>query len=85
MKRTRSRQFLKRRDRWRPDAIKTLLNAHYHLMSNPRYWHDKGLMDASRILCVTASNIRRDTKYTIPEDGNWRNAKRWAEEAKNVS
>ena len=38
--------------------IKLLLRAHYHLMDNPRFWYDKGLIEASKILCVRASDMR---------------------------
>jgi hypothetical protein len=38
-----------------------LIAAHYHLMANPRFWGDKGDIDASRILCVIASNLRLRT------------------------
>jgi hypothetical protein len=34
-----------------------LLNAHYHLMDNSRFFYDKGIIDASRIFCSLASDI----------------------------
>jgi len=34
-----------------------LLRAHYHLMDSNRFWYENGLKDASRILCVTASDM----------------------------
>ncbi len=39
------------------EARSLLLRAHYHLMDNPRFWHAKGILDASRILCVQASDF----------------------------
>lgn len=39
------------------EARAILLRAHYHLMDNPRFWYEKGLIDASRILCVAASDL----------------------------
>ena len=35
-----------------------LLRAHYHLMDDSRFWYQPGLIDASRILCVNASDLR---------------------------
>jgi hypothetical protein len=34
------------------------MSAHYYLMSNRRFWYEKGLQDASKILCVIASDMR---------------------------
>lgn len=34
-----------------------LLRAHYHLMDNPRFWYEKGLMEASRLFCTRASDL----------------------------
>ncbi len=39
-------------------ARRMLLNAHYHLMDNKRFWYEKGLMEASMILCVIASDLK---------------------------
>jgi len=39
------------------EARDILLRAHYHLMENSRFWYEKSLMDASRILCVQASDF----------------------------
>jgi len=37
-----------------------LLAAHYRLMDNPRFWYDRALIDASRILCSLASDMRAE-------------------------
>jgi hypothetical protein len=42
------------------NAWALLLAAHYHLMDNPRFWYDRDLKDASRILCSLASDLRVD-------------------------
>ena len=42
------------------DAIELLMHAHYYLMRDRRFWYDKSLIDASRILCVLASDLRRE-------------------------
>jgi hypothetical protein len=39
---------------------KLLLRSHYHLMDNPRFWYEKGILAASQILCVLASNINTE-------------------------
>jgi hypothetical protein len=39
------------------EARALLLRAHYRLMENPRFWYEQTLLDASRILCVRASDI----------------------------
>lgn len=43
-------------------AIETLMRAHYHLMDNPRFWYDRGLLEASKVICVTASNMRKEAR-----------------------
>jgi hypothetical protein len=40
------------------EARALLLRAHYRLMDNPRFWYERPLIDASRILCVAASDLR---------------------------
>ena len=42
------------------EAVRMLLSAHYKLMDDPRYWYDAALKDASRILCVAASDLRKE-------------------------
>ena len=42
-----------------------LLSAHYYLMGSKRFWYDRGLLDASRILCVAASDIWRKVKARV--------------------
>lgn len=39
-------------------AIRMLMGAHYYLMGNPRFWYDDALIEASKIICVTASDMR---------------------------
>lgn len=39
-----------------------LLHSHYRLMDNPRFWYDKALIDASRILCVAASDLHLEIR-----------------------
>ena len=34
-----------------------LLRAHYHLMDHPRFWYDRGLIEASALLCIRASDF----------------------------
>jgi hypothetical protein len=43
-------------------AIEMLMRAHYHLMDNPRFWYDRGLLEASKVICVTASNMRKEAR-----------------------
>ena len=43
-----------------------LLRLHYRLMENPRFWYRRELIDASRILCVAASDLRIEIEK---EDG----------------
>jgi hypothetical protein len=40
------------------EAIDLCTRAHYRIMANPRFWYDKALIDASRMLCVAASDLR---------------------------
>ena len=48
-------------------VIAFLLDAHYHLMENRRYWSDDGDKKASKILCVLASDMR----HGYDRGGNW--------------
>jgi hypothetical protein len=42
------------------EAIGICVRAHYYLMkANRNFWSDKGDMEASRLLCVAASDLRR--------------------------
>lgn len=34
-----------------------LLHAHYYLMGDKRFWYEKHLQEASKIMCVIASDI----------------------------
>lgn len=49
------------------DVVKFLMDAHYHLMKDKKYWNDPGEIDASRILCVTASDLRVKKVRREPE------------------
>lgn len=40
------------------EAIRTCRNAHYHLMRDKRFWYDKSLQEASKLLCVAASDLQ---------------------------
>jgi hypothetical protein len=42
----------------KPEARAMLLRLHYRLMENPRFWYQRELIDASRIFCVAASDLR---------------------------
>jgi hypothetical protein len=39
-------------------AIRRLRRAHYRLMDRPQFWYDRGDMQASKILCVIASDLQ---------------------------
>jgi hypothetical protein len=39
------------------ETVNLLRRAHYCLMKSPRYWSDAGDMEASKILCVIASDM----------------------------
>jgi hypothetical protein len=42
------------------EAVARLMRIHYGIfMANQRFWYDKALIDADRLVCVTASNIRK--------------------------
>jgi hypothetical protein len=41
-----------------PEQI--LLAAHYHLMNNKAFWYERALLEASRILCTQASDLKRE-------------------------
>ena len=40
------------------EAIRICMSAHYYLMSNKRFWYEDHLKEASKLLCVAASNLR---------------------------
>lgn len=40
------------------EAIAICLSAHYYLMRNKRFWYEKDLLEASKLLCVAASDLR---------------------------
>lgn len=42
------------------NPIQTLFNAHYYLMGRKRFWYDDADMAASTILCVLASDLRKE-------------------------
>ena len=44
------------------ESLEFLLHAHYHLMDNPRFWYDKGLIQASALLCRAASDLRQELR-----------------------
>ena len=44
------------------EAIQILMSAHYYLMDSPRFWYDKGLLEASKIICVQASDLRVEVR-----------------------
>jgi hypothetical protein len=35
-----------------------LLRIHYRLMDSPRFWYERWMLEASKILCVAASDLR---------------------------
>jgi hypothetical protein len=42
------------------EAVGVLLRAHYHLMKDAMYWHDKGDLDASSLLCGLALELNKE-------------------------
>ena len=40
-------------------AISLCMRVHYRIMDNPRFWYDPALIDASKMFCVAASNLRK--------------------------
>jgi hypothetical protein len=43
------------------EAIEQLMRIHYNVfMANPRFWYDKDLLEADTMVCVAASNLRRE-------------------------
>lgn len=38
--------------------IEKLMAAHYRIMARPRFWYEPQWKDASKRLCVMASNLR---------------------------
>lgn len=42
-------------------ALAKLLSVHYgHFMANPRFWYEPALIEADSIVCVAASDLRRE-------------------------
>jgi len=38
-----------------------LMRIHYcFFMANPRFWYDRNLIDADALICIAASNLRRE-------------------------
>lgn len=48
------------------EAISLSMRAHYRIMDNPRFWYDQALMDASKMMCAAASNLRNPGKPPLP-------------------
>lgn len=43
------------------EAIAFLMRIHYNFfMSNPRFWYERDLMVADMMICVAASDLRRN-------------------------
>lgn len=40
------------------EVISKVLRIHYYLMESPRFWYDPALIEASKVLCVIASDLR---------------------------
>lgn len=40
------------------EAIRICLSAHFYLWSDKRFWYDKALQEASKLLYVAASDLR---------------------------
>jgi hypothetical protein len=43
----------------RLEAISQLLRIHGYFMLNPRFWYEKNLMEADKLICVAMSDLRR--------------------------
>jgi hypothetical protein len=42
------------------EAIAQMMRIHYGVfMENPRFWYDKDLQEADKLICVSASDLRR--------------------------
>lgn len=50
--------------------VEVLSHAHQYLMAAPNFWNSLDLLEASKILCVTASDIRT-ARRTLCEANNW--------------
>ena len=47
------------------EARAMLLRIHYRLMDSPRFWYERWMLDASRILCVAASDLRQEMEGAL--------------------
>ena len=59
MRRSLAMWHKKRRMSLRQRAIDKPMRIHYLLVDNPRFWYDKGILEASKIVCSKASDLRK--------------------------
>ena len=47
-------------------ALEKLMRIHYKFfMVNPRFWYEKDLQAADMIICVAASNLRKEMRHGL--------------------
>jgi hypothetical protein len=54
------------------EAVAKLMRIHYdHFMSRREFWYDEALREADAIVCIAASNLRREaTEFPNTENHN---------------
>jgi len=50
------------------ELIADCMKGHYLLMEHKRFWYDKNMQELSKVLCVTASDLRKELNTTDGAD-----------------